>query len=101
MLLNKKGQLVKHLDFRGTSIEYLDKLTAHELFLIIANAQQLVNLNSIRFKATELAPQDWSKTVFQPIMDACGGDRAMALRLFGVVIKQALIVSPLLFSQED
>ena len=100
MLLNKKGYLVKTLDFRGTSIEKLDKLNAHQLFLIITNAQQLVNLNSKRFKATELAPTDWSKTVYQPILDACAGDRALALRLFGVVIKQALIMSPLLFSQE-
>lgn len=100
MLLNKRGELVKSLDFRGTSIDRLDRLTAHELFLIITNAQQLVNMNQ-RFKATDLAPRDWKKTVYNPIMVACDNDKAMALRLFGVVIKQALIMSPLLFSQES
>lgn len=99
MLLDKNGKLVKSLDFRGTSIERLDRLTARELFLIMTSAQQQVNLEQ-RFKATELAPSDWAKTVYQPIMDACDGDRPMSLRLFGVVIKQALIMSPLLFSQE-
>ena len=98
MLLDKNGKLVKGLDFRGSSIEKLDKLTAHEMFLIITSAQQQVNISE-KFRSTDLAPRDWSKTVYQPIMDACVGDRATALRLFGVVIKQALIMSPLLFSQ--
>jgi len=100
MLLDKNGKLVKGLDFRGTSIERLDRLSALELFLIMTSAQQQVNLSQ-RFKATELAPTDWKSTVYQPIMDACDGDRMMALRLFGVVVKQALIMSPLLFSQLD
>ena len=99
-MLLKNGQLVKGLDFRGTSTELLDKLTARELFLIMSKAQQQVNLVSEKFKATELAPSDWSKTVYQPILDACEGDRAIALKLFGVVIKQALIMTPILFSQE-
>ncbi|MCL2846172.1 MAG: hypothetical protein FWE38_00610 [Firmicutes bacterium] len=99
MLLDKNGKLVKSLDFRGTSVERLDRLTARELFLIITNAQQQVNMTT-RFKATDLAPHDWTKTVYQPVMDACDGDRKMALRLFGVIIKQALITTPLLFSQE-
>ena len=99
MLLDKNGKLVKSLDFRGTSIDRLDRVSARELFLIITSAQQQVNMGG-RFKATELAPTDWTKTVYQPIIDACDGDRAMALRLFGVVVKQALIMSPLLFSQE-
>ena len=99
MLLNKNGQLVKTLDFRGTSIELLDKLTAHQLFQIITSAQQLVNLNT-EFKASDLAPADFSCTVFKPIIDVSNGDRSIALRLFGVAIKQALIMSPLLFRQE-
>jgi len=99
MLLDKNGNLVKSLDFRGTSIELLDKISARELFLIITNAQQLVNFTE-RFKATDLAPADWTKTVFEPILNVCEGDRGTALKLFGVVIKQALIMSPLLFSQE-
>ena len=98
-MLLRNGELVKKLDFRGTSIELLDRLTARELFLIITSAQQQVNTTE-RFKATELAPADWSQTVYQPIMNVCDGDRAMALRLFGVVIKQALIMTPILFSQE-
>ena len=99
MLLDKNGNLVKSLDFRGTSIEKLDRLTARELFLVITSAQQQVNMAG-RFKATQVAPKDWTGTVYQPILEACDGDRMMALRLFGVVIKQALIMSPLLFSQE-
>lgn len=99
MLLDKNGRLVKTLDFRGTKVEYLDRLSAKELFQIITHAQQQVNMTD-RFKTTDLAPQDWTRTVYQPIMDACEGDRKMALRLFGVVIKQALIMTPLLFSQE-
>ena len=99
MLLDRNGKLVKSLDFRGTKIEFLDKLTAKELFQINASAQQAVNF-MFRFKATDLAPQEWKGSVYQPIMEACGGDRAMALRLFGVVIKQALIMTPLLYRQE-
>ena len=100
MLINKSGRLVKSLDFRGTKIEYLDRLSAKELLLIITSAQQSVNLME-KFKARELAPTNWSGTVYQPIMDAASGDRAMALRLFGVVIKQALIMTPLLFTQSS
>ena len=98
MLLDRSGKLVKGLDFRGTSIELLDKLTARELFLIMTSAQQEVNLQR-NFKATELAPQDWSGTPYEPILTVCEGDRSTALRLFGVVIKQALIMTPLLFTQ--
>ena len=97
MLLDKNGKLVKSLDFRGTKVEFLDKLTAKELFLIMTSAQQLVNLRE-RFKARELAPKDWKKTVYQPIADACRNEED-ANRLFGVVIKQALIMTPLLFRQ--
>ena len=100
MLLDKNGKLVKSLDFRGTSIELLDKLTAHELFLIITSAQQQVNYTQV-FKAKELAPDCWEDTVYAPILEVSSGDRATALKLFGVVIKQALIMSPLLFSQES
>jgi len=100
MLLNKRGELVKTLDFRGTSIELLDKITAHQLFNIMTSAQQQVNL-ATRFTSTSLAPSDFTCTVYKPILEVCGNDRALALRLFGVVIKQALIMSPLLFSQEN
>ena len=100
MLLDKKGKLVKSLDFRGTSIERLDRLTAREIFLMVASALQEVNLKE-KFKAADLAPSDWSKTAYLPIIAACDNDRTAALRLFGVIIKQALIMSPLLFSQEN
>jgi len=100
MLLDKNGKLVKSLDFRGTSIEKLDRLTAHELFLIITSAQQQVNYTQV-FQAKELAPECWEGTVYAPILEVCEGDRQTALRLFGVVIKQALIMSPLLFSQSS
>ena len=98
MLLDKSGKLVKSLDFRGTKIELLNKVNAPELFKIITSAQQLVNMKE-SFKAKELAPQSWNKAVYQPILDACEGDKKEADRLFGVVIKQALIMTPLLFSQ--
>ena len=100
MLLDKNGKLVKSLDFRGTSIEKLDALSAHELFLIITSAQQQVHLTQV-FRATELAPECWEETVYAPILRVAGGDKMTALRLFGVVIKQALIISPFLFSQSS
>ena len=101
MLLDKKGKLVKSLDFRGTSIELLDNLTAKELFRIMCSAQQEVNLKE-RFKATDLIPENWKGTVYEPIFTACAkGNRGNALRLMGVIIKQALIMTPLLFSQID
>ncbi|MDR0790981.1 MAG: hypothetical protein LBE47_00400 [Methanomassiliicoccaceae archaeon] len=99
MLLDKSGKLVKSLDFRGTKVEYLDKLTAKELFMIMTSAQQAVNLRE-RFKAKELAPLDWDKTIYQPIRNVCP-DKKEADKLFGVVIKQALIMTPLLFRQVE
>ena len=98
MLLDKNGKLVKSLDFRGTKIELLNKITAPDLFKIITSAQQLVNMRE-SFKARDLEPKELNKTVYQPILDACEGDKKEAYRLFGVVIKQALIMTPLLFSQ--
>ena len=105
MLLNKLGKLIKKLDFRGTKIDYLDKVSAKELLLIMAAAQQLVNSKE-SFKSTDLLPKDWSQTIYQPIMRACSEcvkepekAKANANRLFGVVIKQALIMTPLLFRQ--
>jgi uncharacterized protein YqcC (DUF446 family) len=105
MLLNKTGKLIKKLDFRGTKIDYLDKVSAKELLLIMAAAQQLVNTRD-GFKATDLLPKDWSQTVYYPIMRTCiecdkeaTKAKANANRLFGVVIKQALIMTPLLFRQ--
>ena len=97
MLLGKTGKLIKSLDFRGTKVEYLDKLSAKELFLIMTAAQQLVNMKE-KFKAKDLAPKNWKGTIYQPILDACG-DKNYADRLFGVIIKQALIMTPLLFRQ--
>jgi len=99
MLLDKSGKLVTDLDFRGTKIEFLDKLTAKELFLIVATIQQLVNKKEF-FTANELAPENWEKTIYQPMYSACGNDKSSAGRLFGVIVKQALIMSPLLFSQD-
>ena len=98
MLLDKSGKLVKTLDFRGTKIEYLDKLTAKELFLIMTATQQAVNLRE-SFKAKELAPKNWKGTVYEPIAHACKDEKGYADRLFGVIIKQALIMTPLLFRQ--
>jgi len=98
MLLNKNGELVKSLDFRGTKMDYLDKLSAKELLLIMTYAQQQVNLRE-RFKAKELTPKEWKKTVYEPILTACKNDVNEAGRLVGVVIKQALIMTPLLFRQ--
>ena len=100
MLLNKQGLLVKSLDFRGTGFDVLDKITAKEMFMIITHAQQSVNMRD-RFKAKDLAPKDWKKTVYQPILDVCKNDKPAADRLFGVIIKQALIMTPLLFRQVE
>jgi len=97
MIIDKHGVLVKKLDFRGTSFEALDKVNAEELFKIIAAAQQAVNSHQ-EFKVTDLIPKDGGGTVYQPIYDACE-DKAHADRLLGVVIKQALIITPLLFRQ--
>ena len=106
MLLDKSGKLVKTLDFRGTKIEYLDKISAKDLFCIITAALEAVNIRE-RFKANELAPKDWNKTPFEPILNACKDasgkvtveSKQHAQRLFGVIIKQALIMTPLLFRQ--
>jgi len=98
MLLDTKGKLVKSLDFRGTSFDLLDQISARELFLMITYAQQSVNLRE-KFKAKELAPKDWKKTPYQPIMVVCKNEKSQADRLFGVIIKQALIMTPLLFRQ--
>ena len=76
------------------------KQSAKELLYIITSAEQQVNIAQ-HFRATDLAPKAWEKSVYEPIFRAADGDRATALRLFGVIIKQALIMSPLLFSQES
>lgn len=106
MLLDKSGKLVKTLDFRGTKIEYLDRISAKDLFSIITAALEAVNVRE-RFKASELAPKEWTKTPFEPILNACkdpsgkitADSKSHAQRLFGVIIKQALIMTPLLFRQ--
>ena len=101
MLLDESGKLITELDFRGTKLEYMDKLTAKELFLIISNTLRLVNRKE-RFTAKDIAPTcDWDKTLYQPIMSACNGDKKEASKLLSVVIKQALIMSPLIFRHES
>jgi hypothetical protein len=67
--------------------------------MIMTSAQQEVNLRE-RFKAKELAPKDWEATVYQPIRNV-SPDKKEADKLFGVVIKQALIMTPLLFRQVE
>ena len=98
MILDKSHKLVTNLDFRGTKIEYLDKLTAKEMLLIVATIQQLANKMEA-FTVKQLAPEDWARTVYEPIFDACP-DKNDVGRLFGVIVKQVLIMSPLLFVQE-
>jgi len=107
MLINKADKLVKKLDFRGTKIEYLDKVSSKDLLLIVTAMEQQVNVLE-KFKATDLTPKEgcWSQTVYNPIMEACKQcvkepDKAKsnANRLLGVIIKSALIMSPLLFRQ--
>jgi hypothetical protein len=97
MLISKNGELIKNIDFRGSKIALLDKLTAKQLFQIMAATQELVNM-AHSFKAKDLTPKDWKKTVFQPIWDVCE-DKKDADNLLGVVIKQVLIITPLLFRQ--
>jgi hypothetical protein len=99
MLLNVEGKLVKKLDFRGTGLDKLNKLNAHELLLIITQAQQAVNMRE-RFKSKELVPKDWKGTVYEPILNSCK-DKKEADKLLGVIIKQALIMTPLLFRQVE
>ncbi|MDR1138595.1 MAG: hypothetical protein LBK70_01830 [Clostridiales bacterium] len=108
MLLDRAGKLVKTLDFRGTKIEFLDKISAKDLFLIITAALEVVNTRE-RFKANELVPKSWVNTPFEPLLNACrdcegnlsADSQKDAKRLFGVIIKQALIITPLLFRQAD
>ena len=107
MLINKAGKIVKKLDFRGTKIEYLDRVSSKDLLLIITAMEQQVNILE-KFKATDLTPKEgcWSQTVYNPIMEACkqcekepDKVKVNANRLLGVIIKSALIMSPLLFRQ--
>ena len=100
MLIDKSGKLVTNLDFRGTKIEFLDKLTAKELFLLISTILQLVNRKE-SFTAKDLSPEDWNGTIYHPLFEACGEKKSDAGRLFGSIVKQALIMTPLLFRQES
>ena len=102
MLLDKHGELIKNLDFRGTKIELLNTITAPDLFRLLAAAQQLVNRQT-SFKARDLIPSanSTSKTatcIYRQIFTTTQ-NKNDADRLFGVVIKQALIMTPLLFRQ--
>jgi len=98
MLIDKAGKLLTTLDFRGTKTEQLSNITAMEMLLIVATIQNLVNRKET-FATRELSPDDWSGTVYEPIYDACEDKNDMT-RLFGVIVKQVLILSPFLFIQE-
>ncbi|MCL2821751.1 MAG: hypothetical protein FWD86_00945 [Firmicutes bacterium] len=99
MLIDKTGKIVTDLDFRGTKIEYLDKLTAKELFHIISATLQTVNKKE-KFTAKELTPVSWEKTVYEPILTS-SSDKAAASKLLSIIVKQALIMSPLPFLVES
>ena len=100
MLLDKHDKIVKTLDFRGTSFKELDNLNGEQIFKIVHTALQMVNSRCTdEFKVTDLAPKNgWDGTVFEPMANACD-DKNHADRLFGVIIKQALIMTPILFKQ--
>jgi hypothetical protein len=98
MLIDKNGKLVRTLDFRGTKIALLDKLSSEEMFRIIAATQQAVNMKE-SFKALDLVPKDWEKSVYAPIFGVAKKNKMESNKLLGVVIKQALIMTPLLFTQ--
>jgi len=100
MLIDKSGKLLTTLDFRGTKTEQLGNITGMEMMLIVATIQNLVNRKET-FATKELSPDEWDGTVYEPIYDACGEEnKSDMLRLFGVIVKQVLILSPLLFIQE-
>ncbi|MCL2370426.1 MAG: hypothetical protein FWC80_04285 [Firmicutes bacterium] len=98
MLLDKSGKLLTTLDFRGSKTEQLEKITAKEMLQIVATIQQLINRTET-FVVRDLSPDDWAGTVYEPIYDACD-DKSDMTRLFGVIVKQILILSPLLFVQD-
>ena len=98
MLLDKSSKLVTSLDFRGTKIQFLENLSAKDLFVLIADVLQLVSRKE-SFKAKDLAPKEWKGTIYQQLFIACGENKVEASRLFGVIVKQALIMTPLLFTQ--
>ena len=101
MILDKSGKLIKELDFRGTSLDSLSKISAKDILIITAAALDIVDkTGKEKFKASDLAPKSLEKTAFQPILDSCNGDKKAASKLLGVIIKQALLMSPLLFIQE-
>ena len=98
MLIDKTGKIITDLDFRGTKTEYLDKLKAREILQIISVALQTVNKIE-RFAAKDLVPANWEKSVYAPIFAVCG-DKKEASKLLSVIVKQALIMSPLPFRHE-
>ena len=109
MLISKTGLIAKKLDFRGTKIEYLDKVSAKDLLHMFVATEQEINVRE-SFKVTDLIPKEgcWSETVYNPIMVVCNScdkeadkARANANRLLGVIIKSVLIASPLLFRQTN
>lgn len=99
MLIDKSGKTITELNFRGTKIEYLDKLTAKELFLIISATLQTVNKMD-NFVAKDILPDKWEDSVYMPILTACENDKKNASRLLSIIVKQALIMSPLPFRHE-
>jgi len=100
MLIDKNGKIITELDFRGTKIEYLDKLTAKELFLMISATLQSVNKKD-RFVAKDLIPSDWDSSVYTPILLSVDGEKKEASKLLSIIVKQALIMSPLPFRHES
>jgi len=98
MLLDKSGKLVREIDLRGAKEELLDNLTGMDMLLIMAAINQIIGKLET-FSTKELTPEDWGDTVFEPIYDACQ-ERGEMTRLFGVIVKQAIIMSPLLYTQE-
>jgi len=99
MLITKCGDTVTKLDFRGSKGEYIEKLTGKELFLIIAEALNAVNKTD-KFTAKALTPSEWEGTVYAPILRACDDDKKEASRLLSIIVKQAIIMSPLPFRHE-
>jgi hypothetical protein len=99
-MIFQKDKIINTLDFRGTKMQFLENLSARDLFTIIADVLQLVSRKET-FKARDLAPKKWEGTIYQPLFIACGESKTEANRLFGVIVKQALIMTPLLFKQDS
>ena len=100
MILDKNNKLINSLDFRGTKLDFLQNLSAKDSIVIVAEILKLVSRKE-SFKARDLAPTTWKGTSYEPLFKACNENLADAKKLFGVLVKQALIMTPLLFTQES